>query len=221
MFSPKTVSFLRHLKRNNDREWFRGHKVEYEQHVRTPIVALLARLDEDFQTFAPELVAHPSVSLFRIYRDTRFSANKAPLKTQVGAYFPHRTMRKRGAGLYVEVGPDRVYIGGGLYMPNTADLQAIREHVAAHYARLRRIVTSAGFRRAVGDLQGNQLLRVPRGFPKDHPAADYLRFRQFLAGTERPAAFAHNPGFYRELLAVFRQLAPLVQFLNQPLTSRA
>jgi uncharacterized protein (TIGR02453 family) len=219
MFSPKTISFLRNLKRNNDREWFRGHKVEYEQHVRTPIVALLARLDEDFQTFAPELVAHPSVSLFRIYRDTRFSANKSPLKTQVGAYFPHRAMRKRGAGLYIEVGPDRVYIGGGLYMPNTADLQAIREHVASHHARLRRIVTSAGFRRTVGELQGNQLQRVPRGFPKDHPAADYLRFRQFLAGTESPAAFAYNPGFYRELLSVFRQVAPLVQFLNQPLTS--
>jgi uncharacterized protein (TIGR02453 family) len=219
MFSPKTISFLRNLKRNNDREWFRGHKVEYEQHVRTPIVALLARLDEDFQTFAPELIAHPSVSLFRIYRDTRFSANKSPLKTQIGAYFPHRVMRKRGAGLYIEVGPDRVYIGGGLYVPNTADLQAIREHVASHHTRLRRIVNSAGFRRAVGELQGNQLQRVPRGFPKDHPAADYLRFRQFLAGTERPAAFAYNPGFYRELLAVFRQVAPLIQFLNQPLTS--
>src|SRR6185436_11941133 len=128
----KTLSFLRALKRNNDREWFKARKDQYEEHVRGPMVDLLGRLDEDFRTFAPEFVAHPKVSLFRIYRDTRFSANKAPLKTTVGAHFPHRAMQKRGAGLYLEIAPQWVWIGGGLYMPETSELHAIRDHIAAN-----------------------------------------------------------------------------------------
>src|SRR6185369_8583362 len=97
---------LRALKRNNDREWFRARKDDYEAHVRQPMIALLARLAKDFQSFAPEFVADPKVSLFRIYRDTRFSGDKSPLKTAIGARFPVRGMPKgAGAGLYVEIAP--------------------------------------------------------------------------------------------------------------------
>jgi uncharacterized protein (DUF2461 family) len=85
---------------------------------------------------------------------------------------------------------------------------------------LRRIVESRTFVKTVGELQGEQLTRVPRGFPKDHPAAHYLRFRQFLAGREYPAEFAYNPRFYKELVGVFRQVAPLVRFLNAPILDR-
>jgi len=217
MFSPKTVSFLRSLKRHNDRDWFREHKAAWERDVQAPMHALLARLDADFRTFAPEFVAHPKVSLFRIYRDTRFSANKAPLKTQVGAYFPHRDLRKRGAGLYLEIGPDRVFMGGGLYMPEASELHRIREHIAADHARLRKVLAGAAFRRAVGELQGQRLQRVPRGFLPEHPAADLLKQKQFLAGVEHPAAFAYDAGFYAALLTVLRAVAPLARFLNEPL----
>jgi uncharacterized protein (TIGR02453 family) len=102
LFTKNTLAFLRALKRNNDREWFRARKTEYEQHVRAPMVALLARLACDLPAFAPDLVAEPRVSLFRIYRDTRFSADKRPLKTQVAAHLPSRKFAKgEGAGLYV------------------------------------------------------------------------------------------------------------------------
>ena len=105
-FTPKTLSFLRSLKRNNDREWFRARKDDYEQHVRTPMVALLQQLARDLPGFAPDLVSDPRVCLFRIYRDTRFSNDKRPLKTNVAAHFPSRKFPKReGAGLYVEVAP--------------------------------------------------------------------------------------------------------------------
>ena len=219
-FTRKTLSFLRALKRNNDREWFRAHKAAYEEHVRAPMVELLAQLAEDFRSFAPEFIADPKVSLFRIYRDTRFSADKSPLKTHIGAHFPHRAMRKRGAGLYLEIAPRWVWIGGGLYMPETSDLQAIREHIAAHHRRLQRIVEAKTFCRRVGGLHGAQLTRVPRGFLKDHPAATYLRFRQFLAAREHPAEFAYHPRFYPEVLAVLREVAPLARFLNEPLLNR-
>jgi uncharacterized protein (TIGR02453 family) len=219
-FTRKTLAFLRALKRNNDRDWFRARKHEYEQHVRRPMIELLARLADDFRSFAPELVADPKVSLYRIYRDTRFSPDKSPLKTHVAAHFPHREIRKTGAGLYVHVAPEEVWIGGGLYMPGTSELTVIRQHIAAKHRQLERIVESSAFKRVVGSLAGEQLSRVPRGFANDHPAAHYLRFRQFLAGREYPANFAVSPRFYGEVVKVFRQVAPLTRFLNAPLLAR-
>lgn len=217
-FTRKTLTFLRALTRNNDREWFRSRKAQYEAHVRGPMIELLARLGEDFRAFAPELISDPRVCLYRIYRDTRFSDDKRPLKTHIAAHFPARGLpRNEGAGLYLEIAPTWVWIGGGLYMPSSPDLRAIRGQIAAHHRRLHRIVTSPAFRRAVGALDGERLSRVPLGYPKDHPAAEYLRFKQFLAGCEYEAEFAYDRRFYREVLSVFRAVAPLVRFLNGPL----
>ncbi len=216
-FPPKALSFLRALKRNNDREWFRGRKEQYEADVRAPMLAVIDRLAADFQAFAPELVATPKC-IYRIYRDTRFSYNKTPLKTNIAASFPWRGLeRHQGAGLYLEVAPQWVWVGGGMYAPETPQLAAVREHIAANHKRLRAILESPGFTRAVGSLDGSKLQRVPRGFPSDHPAADYLKHRQFLAGKEFPAAFACSPRFYSGVLGVFRQIAPLIRFLNEPL----
>jgi uncharacterized protein (TIGR02453 family) len=221
-FTRKTLAFLRALKRNNDREWFRARKDDYEQHVRAPMVELLARLARDFQRFAPELVSDPRVSLYRIYRDTRFSSDKTPLKTHVAAHFPSREFpRNEGAGLYLEIAPQWVWIGGGLYMPSSADLYAIREHIAATHPKLHRTVRARAFTQSVGELGGERLSRVPRGYLKDHPAADYLRYRQFLAGREFEAEFALRPAFYPELLKTFRAVVPLVRFLNTPLREKS
>jgi uncharacterized protein (DUF2461 family) len=113
-----------------------------------------------------------------------------------------------------------VWIGGGFYMPEAADLHALREHIAATHPRLHRIATSTTFRRTFGQLDGARLSRVPRGYLKDHPAAHYLQFKQFLAGREFEAAFAASRTFYPELLRTFRAAAPLVRFLNTPLRAR-
>lgn len=217
-FTARTLSFLRSLKRHNDREWFRARKDQYERHVRQPMIDLLARLARDFRSFAPELVADPKLSLYRIYRDTRFSEDKSPLKTHVAAHFPSRAFgRSGGAGLYVEIAPTWVWIGGGLYMPSGPELHAIREHIAGTHPRLHRLVSSRRFAAAAGALDGEQLTRVPRAYAKDHPAAVYLRYKQFLAGREYDATFATSPTFYGELLSVFRAVTPLVRFLNEPL----
>jgi uncharacterized protein (TIGR02453 family) len=220
-FTRKTLAFLRALKRNNDRDWFRARKADYEQHVRGPMIALLDELARDLPGFAPDLVSDPRVCLFRIYRDTRFSSDKRPLKTNVAAHFPSRKFPKgEGAGLYLEVAPQWVWMGGGIYMPSSSELNAIRAAVAADHRRFRRVVTAPAFRRAVGELSGEQLTRVPRGYAKDHPAADYLRHRQFIGGREYPADFAVSPRFYSELLTVFRGIAPLVGFLNTAISTR-
>jgi uncharacterized protein (TIGR02453 family) len=182
------------------------------------MMEVIARLADDFRGFAPDLVATPKASMYRIYRDTRFSENKAPLKTHVAAVFPTRGLEKhQGAGLYFHVALDGVWVGGGMYAPDTSQLHAVREHIASNVRRLRAIVHSPAFRRSVGELEGERLQRVPRGFSRDHEAAEFLKYRQFLAGREFPAAFAHSPRFYRGILDVFRNVAPLVKFLNEPL----
>jgi uncharacterized protein (TIGR02453 family) len=220
-FTRKTLAFLRALKRNNNREWFRARKTDYEQHVRGPMVALLGQLARDLPTFAPDLISDPRVSLFRIYRDTRFSGDKRPLKTQVAAHFPSRKFPKgEGAGLYVEIAPQWVWVGGGIYMPSSPELHAIRASIAEDHRKFHRIVTAPSFRASVGELSGEQLTRVPRGYLNDHPAADYLRHKQFIGGREYPAEFAASPRFYPELLSVFRGVAPLVGFLNTAIINR-
>jgi uncharacterized protein (TIGR02453 family) len=219
-FTAGTLKFLRALKRNNRREWFIAHRDDYESQVRAPMTAMVERLAGEFRAFAPELVASPKISLYRIHRDTRFSENKAPYKTHAAAVFPTRGLPKHeGAGLYFHVSHEDVWIGGGLYAPQPPQLQAIREHIAANVQHLRAIVESPAFRRRV-TLEGERLTRVPRGFPKDHQAAEYLKFRSFIAGAQFPADFAASPRFYRTMLAVFREVLPLSRFLNQPLARR-
>jgi uncharacterized protein (TIGR02453 family) len=170
-FTPRTLAFLRALERNNRREWFHARKDRYENDVREPMVALVERLAADFRGFAPDLVASPRASIYRPYRDTRFATNKDPIKTNVAAVFPHRLLAKHeGAGFYVELAPHHVWFGGGMYMPTSPQLHQVREHIAAEHRRLARIVGSAAFKRTFGTLEGEQLKRVPGGFPPDHPA---------------------------------------------------
>lgn len=220
-FSEKTLAFLRQLARHNDREWFREHRDDYEAHVRAPMIALVEQMAADLPRIAPDLVASPKLSMYRIYRDTRFSANKAPFKTHVAAIFPHRALPKHeGAGLYVHVAADQVFAGGGLYRPQPRQLHRLRAHIAANSEDLRALTRAPAFRRNFGELSGERLKRVPRGFPADHPAGDLLRLKQFLAGCERPPEFATDARFYPSLLRLFAHLAPLIEFLNAPLATR-
>ena len=220
-FSPKTVRFLRSLKRNNDREWFRARRDQYDAHVHAPMLVLVERLAEDFRSFAPELVASPKQSLFRIYRDTRFSDNKKPLKTHAAAVFRTRDLpRPQGAGLYFEIAPGWVWFGGGMWRPEPPELVRIRAHIADTWPEIRSITRAPAFRRRFGELSGDATTRVPRGYPAEHPAASFLKHRQFYGGAEFPAALTYRAEFYPTLIATFKALMPLVRFLNEPLTSR-
>jgi len=217
MFTLKTLSFLRSLKRNNEREWFAQRKEQFEAHCRAPMIAVVERLAVDMRSFAPELIADPKGSLFRQYRDTRFSEDKTPMKTNIAATFPHRALgRMNGASFYFEIGPDYVWIGGGVYRPDTSQLHLLREHIAANHRRLDSIVNAPAFKK-LGGLKGETLTRVPRGFDKAHPAARYLMHKQFMGFREEPGTFATSKDFYKQLVGTFRTLAPFVRFMNEPL----
>jgi uncharacterized protein (TIGR02453 family) len=221
-FTSKTLSFLRSLKRNNDRDWFRARKDQYDTHVRGPMIEVVERLAEDFRTFAPELIASPKRSLFRIYRDTRFSSSKKPLKTHAAAVFRTRQLPwPAGAGLYFEIAGGWVWIGGGMWRPEPPELACLREHIAETWPEIRTITRAAAFRRRFDELSGDTMTRVPRGYRADHPAADFLKYRQFYGGAEFPAALAHSREFYPTLVSTFKALMPLVRFLNEPLVERS
>jgi len=217
-FPAAGLTFLRNLKRNNRREWFLKNKQTYEDYVRQPMVEIVNALAPEFATFAPEIEATPKVSLYRIYRDTRFSKDKSPYKTHVAAGFSHRGLAKnQGAGFYLHITPSEFLIGGGLYSPQTEDLAAVRSHIALHHKRLKSILNARPFRRLFDGLSGEQLLRVPRGFPADHPGSDFLRRKQFLASRLLPSDVVTSPQFGSIVLETFRTLHPLLQFLNEPI----
>lgn len=185
------------------------------------MIAVVERLADDFRSFAPELIASPKHSMFRIYRDTRFSSDKKPLKTHAAAVFRTRQLPKpQGAGLYFEIAGGWVWIGGGMWRPEPPELVRLREHIAGTWPEMRNITRASSFRKRFAQLSGDTLTRVPRGYPADHPAADYLKFRQFYGGAEFPAALAHSREFYPTLIVTFKALMPLVRFLNDALVGR-
>jgi uncharacterized protein (TIGR02453 family) len=217
-FPEAGLRFLRALKRHNDRKWFIPRKHIYEESVRAPMVALVEALAERFGDFAPEIIASPRTSLYRIYRDTRFTKDKSPYKTHVAAVFPLRGVgRHEGAGFYFHIAPTEVLVGGGLYRPLPDELRAVRLHIAEKYETLESIAGNRKFMRLFGSLQGEQLARVPRAFHADHPAADYLRYRQFLASRQLPPEQASTPRFLDVLARTFEALHPLISFLNEPI----
>jgi uncharacterized protein (TIGR02453 family) len=218
-FTPKTLAFLRALKKNNEREWFHAHRDEYDKYCRAPMIAVIEQLAADFKSFAPEMLADQKVSLFRQFRDTRFSEDKTPLKTNAAAVFPWKGLAKHeGAGLYFEIAPGWVWIGGGMYAPQSPQLVKVREHIVETWPEIRRITRSKAFVSRVAALHGDRLTRVPRGFPADHPGAEFLKHRQFLASREFPAELATQDDFYPTLLGTFKAIVPLVRFLNAPLS---
>ncbi|MBI1956452.1 MAG: DUF2461 domain-containing protein [Acidobacteria bacterium] len=215
-FPPQALSFLRNLKKHNNRAWFQAHKLIYEQSVKAPMTELVLSLGEAFRHFAPEMVADPRVSLYRIYRDTRFSRDKSPYKTQVAAVFPVRGLPKNsGPGLYFHISPEEVLMGGGIYMPDPLLLRAVRERIAAFPRAFSSIVEGKRFRKAFGELEGEKLQGMPKGFPADHRAAEYLRYKQFLFGKVFPSELATSRRLLPTIVKCFQEGMPLIRFLKE------
>ena len=220
-FPPEMVQFLRALKRNNRREWFQPRKHLYEQQVKEPMLELVTALNRDFMKFAPHFVTEPKKAVFRIYRDTRFSADKTPYKTHVAASFWRRGSDYTGAGgFYFSVSHDQIEVAGGIWHPSPETMLLVRTHIAASYPEMRRILANKKSRKLVGDLQGDELTRAPKGFDPQHPALDLIKKKDWILDTSLNSALATTPKLYREILVRFRAIAPLIEYLNRPLIGR-
>ena len=214
---PEALTFLRNLKRSNRREWFQAHKDDYERFVKAPMAELVLLIGDGLRRIAPEIVADPKTSLYRIYRDTRFSPDKTPYKTHAAAVFPVRGLPKNsGPGLYFHVSTEELLIGGGVYMPDPSLLRAVREEIAGHPRAFLRVVEARSFRKAFGQLEGERLKSMPKGFSPEHPAAEYIRYKQFLFGQELPPQVASSTRLLPAILDCFEKGMPLIRFLTKP-----
>jgi uncharacterized protein (TIGR02453 family) len=219
-FPAGAIEFLRDLKLNNHREWFQPRKHIYDEKVRGPMLDLVSALNEEISDFAPEMVADPKKAVYRIYRDVRFSADKSPYKTHIAAVFSPRGLEKHsGAGLYFHISVDEVLVGGGIYAPGPAELLAVRTHVAGHLKELNATLRERRFRAQFKEMTGEKLKRVPKGFSADDPAAEFLVYKQFLAGTLLPPDIVTTPKLFRELVKHFQAITPFLRFLNTPLST--
>jgi uncharacterized protein (TIGR02453 family) len=219
-FPPEAMEFFRGLARHNNREWFQPRKAIFEERVKQPMRELTEAVNAALARFAPEHVNDPDKAIYRFYRDTRFSADKTPYKDHIAAIFPRRGLAKHdGASYYFSVSSKAVEIAGGVYMPMPETLAALRRHVAEKHEDLRRICRAAALRKQLGELQGNQLARVPKGFAATDPAADLLRYKQFYFFAELPGDAALTPAVTDEIVRRFKAVASFVDFMNAPLVA--
>lgn len=217
-FPTEGIAFLRELKKHNDREWFTPKLDEYKRLVREPMVELVHGLHVEMLRFAPAYVGEPAKCVYRVYRDTRFSKNKTPYKTSTEALFWHNRLDKNsGGGFFLSISPEHVAVGGGLYKAEPAALLAVRRQIAADTPAFRATFESKTVRRLMGELQGEQTKRVPKGFLAEHPAADLLRHKSFVLYTKLDPAIATTPKLVREVATRFEAITPFVEFLDKPL----
>jgi uncharacterized protein (TIGR02453 family) len=215
-FSSEAIAFLRSLKRNNRREWFQPRKEKYEALIRTPMLEMVSALNEEFARFAPDYITPPQKALYRIYRDTRFSKDKTPYKTHISAIFPrHTAVKREGAVFYFHFTEKEVLVFGGVWAPERDELLAYRTLLQEHYEGFREILTDKKLKRTLGGLQGEQLTRMPKGFPTDHPAEALLRHRQWYLESTFDIRLLTTPKLLPELAKHFELMAPFVEFLNR------
>jgi uncharacterized protein (TIGR02453 family) len=210
-FGPELFAFLAELAESNDREWFAANKPRYEAHVLEPALDFIEAFGPRLHAISPHFRADPrrvGGSLFRIYRDTRFSKDKTPYKTAAGMHFRHEQGKDAHApGFYLHLAPGDVFAGGGIWHADTKTVTAIREAIVAD---------PEGWRAATAGIDlaaGASLKRVPTGFDKEHPLAEDLK-RKDYAGIAR---FGENdataPGFLDRYARVCESFSPLVRFL--------
>lgn len=215
-FSLATFRFLRALARHNSRSWFKAHQADYESHVRGPFLDLIADLQAPVARLSRHYRADPRKvggSLFRVQRDTRFSHNKEPYKPWAGARIFHERRREIAApSFYLHIAPGDCFVGAGLWHPENHTLRNIRNFIVDNPAAWQRAAHGRSFRRHY-EFWGESLSRAPQGFPPDHPLIVDLKRKSCAAGVGFDDALACSPGLFAFVVAHFRRMAPLVDYL--------
>lgn len=218
--TSELFSFLRDLSRNNDREWFGRHKGRYERHVKEALQRFIVDFGPLLEGISPHFAADPRPvggSLFRIYRDTRFSRDKSPYKENAGVQFRHLAGKDAHApGFYLHLQPDEVFVGVGMWRPDGPATAAVRDAMVADPAAWTRVMEDPAFA-GVFSLGGERLKRPPRGYPKDHPLVEDLKRKDFIATCPLSEAEACAPDFLERFAGLCRAAAPLQRYLCEAL----
>lgn len=214
-FTPELFRSLEELRLHNDRDWFERNRERYVRDVRDPMLRFVADVAPVLRKLAPRLVADPRPvggSLFRVHRDTRFSKDKTPYKTNAAASFRHEAGRDvHGPGLYVSLAPGEVEVGGGVWHPEPEPLRLVRRSVVERPAAWKRALAAPGMDRLTW--WGDTLRRTPRGFPEGHPLETLLRRKDFAAGAELTERDALAPDFLDRCAEVWRPLGPSLKLM--------
>jgi len=220
-FRPEAVEFLADLAQNNDRAWFQPRKAEYERLLKEPLERLCAALDERFAAAGIPLSADPARSPFRIYRDVRFSKEKSPYKTKVGARCPYvergpdgaSVAAERRGGGYFHLSPGEIFVGGGMWHPEPPRIAAWRALVADDPERVHAAAEDPKFVARFGGLDGERLTRVPKGYAKDHPDTDLLTLKDVTFGRRLSDEEAFGPDLPDRLADDLATAVPILRLL--------
>lgn len=219
-FNATFFRFLEELAANNDREWFQRNKDRYEREVRDPMIQFVLDFGAPLRKISPAFVADPRPvggSIFRIHRDTRFARDKRPYKTHAGIHFRHaRAKDVHTPGFYLHLQPGNVFVGAGIWRPDSAGQLAVRTAIAEQPARWKKILGARAFRDRL-EMAGDSLKRPPRGFDPEHPLIGDLMRKDFIAVASLSQREACAPGFLPQVASTCRAAAPFVHFLAEAL----
>ncbi len=209
--------FFNELRENNTREWFNDNKPRFRSSVQEPLAAFVEAMAPRLKKITKHIVADPRLnggSVFRIYKDVRFSRDKSPYKTHGAVQFRHALGKDAHApGFYVHLAPDEVFYGGGVWAPHPPNLLKVREAIRDKTAAWNKATGGAAFKKRFGGMRGDGLMRPPKGFDADHPAIEDLKRKSFFAMANSKQAAAKKPGFPDDVAAAFADARPLMKFL--------
>lgn len=208
-----TLQFLRDLSDNNNREWFQANKGRYEaalDNMKQFVHAVESALGETDHL--------ESATLFRIYRDVRFSKDKSPYKNNFGTGFRRATRQLRG-GYYLHIEPGASFVGGGFWQPNPEDLKRIRDEFAMDDQPIRQIMADPTFQKYFGAIEGEELKTAPRGYEKDSPALDLIRKKNFTVRRSFTDQEVTAEGFLLEVKRTFEAMRPYFDYMSEVLTT--
>jgi uncharacterized protein (TIGR02453 family) len=219
MLQPTTIRFLKGLKRHNNKTWFDAHKPEYLD-AKTDFETLVSTLLEKMGVMDPSLRnLQLRDCVFRIYRDVRFSKDKTPYKTHLAAGFNQGGKKVHFPGYYLHIAPGgETFCGGGIWRPDGAALKKIRQEIDYNYEEFHQILQDRKFRRLFGNLEDEESLqRAPQGYSDDNPAIEYLKMRNYIAGTGFSDDVLTSRTFSRKVMDAFTAMKPMIDFLGRAL----
>ena len=216
-FSAASFRFLRALARNNDKAWFAAHKQQYEDHVREPFLRLLVDLQPDLAQVSTHFRSDPKTvggSLFRIYRDARFSNDKSPYKPWQGARLYHERRKQVPApSFYLHLQPGQCFVGAGLWHPEPDTQRRIRQFIVDNPGSWKAAAHAPKFRKRFEFEEAEKLVRAPRGFPAEFEFIDDLRHRNFVFWRSLPDETVTGPRLRQVVAADLAALGPFMDYL--------
>jgi uncharacterized protein (TIGR02453 family) len=215
MLQPSTLTFLRQLKKNNDKAWFDAHRKEYEA-AKKDFEGFVAELLKALSTLEPALADQkPKDCTYRIFRDVRFSKDKTPYKSYFGAFFSSDGRKGTRAGYYLHLDPGAIFAGGGLWQPEPPILKKVRQEIDYDFGAFKKIIDDNSFKKHFPKIDGESLSKPPQGYEADNPAIEYLKMKSFTAGHAMPDEALTSKDALKNVVSAFTTLRPFIDFLNR------